>query len=107
MVMMFAVEEARNFLLAHGEVYTLRPKFRKRGRTKPINEHLITSNVWSEMPFADGLVTFIKEIEDDKELEEFVSKSGFTTIQEWRAKAKDSRFLYYVKLMKDYTFPER
>jgi hypothetical protein len=104
MVMMFAVEEARTFLLNNEEVYTLRPKFRKRGRNNTIKEPLVTELFTA--PFAIGWVTFIKKIEDDSELEEFISKSGFDTVQEWRSKAKDSRFIYHVKLMIDYSFPE-
>jgi len=44
-------------------------------------------------------VSFVKEIEVDGELEEFVEDSGFESVEEWRKKAKESRFLYYVMLL--------
>lgn len=94
MVIWFNVKEAREYLLSVGRVYTLRPKRRKREECR-------------EMLSYDGFgkkgvvyVSFVKEIEDDRELEMFVKDSGFKSVEEWRKKAKDSRFLYYVMLLK-------
>jgi len=44
-------------------------------------------------------ITFVKEISNDRELEEYVRWSGFQSVEEWRAKAGDSRFLYRVDLI--------
>lgn len=101
--MTFAVQEPRDWLIGHNEVYTLRPKLRKRGRGKTIREPLMTRI--PEAPFGKGNVTFVKEIKNDSELQAFVSKSGFDTVAEWRAKAKDSRFLYYVNEFEDLSGP--
>jgi hypothetical protein len=101
--MIFKNEQVSDFLLKNGEVYTLRPTQRKRGRDKTIHEPLV-SELFT-MPFGHGLVTLIKEIKDDTELGEFVSKSGFFSVHEWRANAKDSKFLYHVKLTVDLSGP--
>lgn len=98
MVMWFNVKEAREFLLREGRVYTLRPKRRNRDVKNP--------NGYREVLSFDGFgkkgtlfVSFVKEIEDDGELKEFVEDSGFGSVEEWREKGKDSRFLYYVMLL--------
>jgi len=91
MTIWFNVKEAREQLLRRGLVYTLRPKRRREGR---------------EVLCYDGLgkkgvvyVEFVKEIDDDGELEEYVDFSGFKSVKEWRAKAKNSRYLYKVTLL--------
>lgn len=93
MVIWFNVKEAREYLLSVGRVYTLRPKRRKREECKEVLSYDGFGKkgmVW---------VSFVKEIEDDRELEEFVEDSGFRSVEEWRKEAKDSRFLYYVMLL--------
>ncbi len=93
MVIWFNVKEAREFLLKNGYVYTLRPKKRKReGR-----EVLMYGSFGKK-----GLVSvsFINEITDDDQLEQFVSCSGFNSVKEWTSAAGQSRFLYRVDLLR-------
>jgi hypothetical protein len=90
MVIWFNVKKAREFLLKFGYVYTLRPKKRREGR-----EPLFYGGFGKK---AMAWIIFIKKIENDKELEEYVKESGFETVEEWRREAKDSRYLYKVVL---------
>ena len=89
--MWFNVKEARDFLLTNGFVYTLRPKKRREGR-----EALMYEGFGKK---GELQVRFVKEIESDEELETRVERSGFRSVEEWRKKAGDSRFLYLVGLV--------
>jgi hypothetical protein len=95
MVMWFNVEEAREFLLNEGHVFTLRPKRRKRDFKNPLG--------YSEVLSYDGFgkkgllyVSFVKEVIEDGELREFINDSGFDSLEDWLDKANGSRFLYFV-----------
>jgi len=90
-VIWFNVKEARDYLLKHGLVYTLRPKKRREGKDILCYGGLGKKGV--------VYVEFIKEIADDGELEEYVKSSGLESAREWRAKAKGSRHLYKVTLL--------
>jgi reverse gyrase len=92
LVIWFNVEKARNYLLRNGYVYTLRPKKRREGIEVLSYEGFGKKGV--------VYVSFVKEIESDEELKEFVSESGFETVEEWRKEAGESRFLYYVFTVK-------
>lgn len=94
MVIWFNVREAREYLLSVGRVYTLRPKGRKREECREV----LSYGGFGKKGMV--YVSFVKEIEDDRELEMFVEDSGFESVEEWRKKAKDNRFLYYVMLLK-------
>jgi len=77
--------------MRNGFVYTLRPKRRRTGK-----------DILSYHGFGKKgtvVITFIKEISNDAELETFVKYSGFQNVEEWRSKAKDSRFLFRVDLL--------
>jgi len=89
--MWFNVKEARDFLLTNGFVYTLRPKKRREGR-----EALMYEGFGKK---GELQVRFVKEIESDEELQTRVERSGFRSVEEWRKKAGDSRFLYLVGLV--------
>ena len=93
MVMWFNVEEARNFLLKNLSVYTLRPKTRREGK------EVLSYGGFGKKGVV--YVVFVKEINDDSELEEFVTESGFNSVEEWLEKAGESRYLYYVMLLPD------
>jgi hypothetical protein len=75
----FDVEQARNQLLRHGYVYTLRA-FR---RTANFDTNVNATN--NGVPFALVTVKFIKgvDLRDFSELEPYVKSSGFNNAAEW------------------------
>jgi hypothetical protein len=85
------VEKARNYLLRNGYVYTLRPKKRREGK------EVLSYGGFGKK--GEVNVKFVKEILDWNELNRYVDKSGFRTVDEWVRKAKGSRFLYHVVLL--------
>jgi len=93
--MWFNVKQARKYLLEEGRVFTLRPKRRKREECREV----LMYNGFGKK--GDLYVSFVKEIEGDGELREFVDDSGFDSVEEWRAAAKESQYLYYVMLLDD------
>jgi reverse gyrase len=88
MVIWFNVKKAREFLLKNGHVYTLRPKKRREGVEVLSYEGFGKKGV--------VYVSFVRAIENDEELKEFIGESGFESVKEWRKEAGESRFLYYV-----------
>jgi len=92
MVLWMNVEEARRFLLENGFVYTLRPKKRREGRDMLSYEGFGKKGM--------VMVKLVMEVENDTDLKAFVDKSGFRSVEEWRGKAKDSKILYRVDLLK-------
>jgi len=91
MVVWFNNPKARAYLLEHGHVYTLRPK----KRVCWIRDALM----WKERrKRAMVEVCFIREINSDFELVNYVSQSGFQTVPEWRKAAGNSKYLYYVEI---------
>jgi hypothetical protein len=91
MVMWFNVSESREYLLKHGQVYTLRPKKRREGK------EILSYGGFGKK--GEVNVKFVKEILDWNELNRYVDKSGFRTVDEWVRKAKGNRFLYHVVLL--------
>lgn len=91
MAIWFNVKEARDFLLSEEFVYTMRPKRRREGRD------MLCWNSFGKRGMV--LVKFVKEIENDNELEEFVKWTGFKNVKEWRKVAGESRFLYRVEIL--------
>ena len=95
------VEKARKHLLEKGFVYSLRPRRRVRDyrHKHPYMEPLM----WGGEDRFHGYVwvTFIKEIFDPLDLEEYVSESGFGSMDEWLKEAHDSTFLYRIELHRD------
>ncbi len=97
MTIYFNVKEAREYLLKNGFVYTLRQE-RSTGKEqvrKSLNKGVLPFEL---LGFAD--VSFVKEIENLYDLKDYVTKSGFRTIDDWIVEAKDSRFLYKVEMEK-------
>ena len=91
----FNVPEARQQLLDKGFVYTLRPRHRSEGQ-----DIAATGSYYNWKKIADVQIEFIKEIGDIRELEEYVSGSGFDNIYEWKQAAKGDRlFLFRVRLI--------
>jgi hypothetical protein len=85
----FNVEEVMNYLNMYGEVYTLRDHFKSEGL------NLLMSNLVGK-PFYKGKVklSFVGVIDRESEtsiqtLDQYVSKSGFNTRQDWTKKAED------------------
>jgi hypothetical protein len=87
MVVWFNVEEARNFLLENGYVYTLRPVHKKEG---------VVTLMYDKKEQGEVFVEFIFKVESIYQLLPYVKKSGFSSIDEWLYKAGDDRFLYLV-----------
>ena len=92
--MSFMIEEARRHLEKHGFVYTLRPFKRKHVSKDWYNLHR------GGKKMGDINVKFIRKIRSTEELQAFVYYSGFKTLENWLKKAKDSKFLYYVRVLK-------
>ena len=102
--MWFKVKEAKNFLLKHHIVCTLRPFRRKRDFKNPHGyyENLVDDQ---KQNIGLGYVFFIKEIKDDSEVTPFLRCSGFDIVQQWLYEAKykyaktpERLFLYVVFL---------
>jgi len=93
MVMWFNVKEARERLLKEGWVFTLRPKLRREGK-EPLfyNEFKkkgeVSVELWATDP-ADEILRIITQF------------SGFKTLEEWREKAKDCKYVYLVRLINE------
>ena len=92
MVISFMVKEAREQLEITGSVYTLRPQRRNTGKNWYNYRRGDTKK-------GDVNIEFQMEITDDNQLQWFLPFSGFNTVEEWRKKAKKSRYLYKVELI--------
>ena len=93
MVMSFEIDEALKQLERYLEVYTLRPRRRKKEGKDWYNLKRCGKKE------ADIWVEFVKEIEDDSELWQYLSGSGFADVALWKLAAKDSKFLYHVTIL--------
>jgi hypothetical protein len=99
----FNVEKARNFLLEHGLVYTLRPHRRKREGTD-----MLCFNGFGKKGIVD--VTYVGSFGDEGQfdeelLDDVVPYSGFDTLKDWLDAAftlsgtSGCHYLYRVKLL--------
>ncbi len=93
MVIWFNNDKARAYLLKNKFVYTLRPKMRKVGR-EPLFWKEFKKKGMVEVFFI-GSIDFMHEID----LNLFADYSGFSSLEEWKKEAKDSKFLYKVELL--------
>ena len=77
----FKSEKALKFLITYGVVYTLRPNLRKTGKAWICN---------NRRKVADATVEYVEKITQSNAgiLEEFVSKSGFDSVEEWLNEVK-------------------
>ena len=94
----FNIKEAREQLVNHNVVYTLRENKKKEGETqvrKSKDKGLFPFEI---LGFAK--ISFVKEITNPYDLKDYIPKSGFRTIDDWLEKAGDSRFLHKVELIK-------
>lgn len=91
--MFFNVPEARQQLISKGFVYTLRPKMRKTGK-----DTAFYGSFYKKEKIGDIFVDLIKEVKDPEEVKQYVSDSGFKTLEDWLEAAKGSRFLFKVML---------
>jgi len=89
MVIWFNIKEARQHLLKHKCVYTLRPNLKRQGQHTLMYDKAKQGRVF---------LLFLG-IADDEALQRLVHNSGFNTVEEWRKKAKESRYLYRVDLL--------
>jgi len=98
MTVWFNVEKAWLYLLSYGEVYTIRPNKKVNG------VHRLRSNFTQERMHCT--CQFITEIEirekgSLKQLDQYVDKSGFSSVEEWIdhiPKKKLIMRLYHVRL---------
>ena len=91
--MFFNISEAREYLLKKGLVYTLRPKMRRTGK-----DIAYFGSYFKKEEIGPIWIDFIKEVKEPGEVQEYVSDSGFETLEDWWKAAKDSRFLFKVTL---------
>jgi hypothetical protein len=97
MAIYFNIDEERNHLLKNGVVYILRD-VRKEGQ-----EQVRKSKNSSFYPFeilGYANVKLINKIENLYDLKDYVTKSGFKTIDNWLLETKEDRYLYEVKMIK-------
>ena len=102
MVIFFNNPKARNYLLQHRKVYTLRPHKRKRTGS----EIAVVGSYTNWRPLAKVEVRFIKEIRSPEELKHYVDETGFLNAYEWWREANYSRFLYLVVVKELIAKPE-
>lgn len=92
----FNVKQARDFLLSHGLVYTLR---RRRRRDREVTR-AVYGSLYNHAVLGKVEILWIMTIEDPTSLYPFLPYSGFQTIEEWLAHAsKDAHELYRVDLI--------
>lgn len=95
-MIMFAVKESREQLENNGYVITLREVKRRTGRN-------YYNYFRGDKKRGIVSIIYLGNMEgNESNLEIFVKGSGFKTLSEWLEKAKDSRFLYKVKLIEKY-----
>jgi len=95
MTIRFDYPEAYHYLMTHKEVYTLRSYRKKDGV-----HHLLTNQALVKINrFVK--VAFEKFIRSKKELEVYVRKSGYDTVEDWVKAAKGAPFLHYVYLLRE------
>ena len=92
----FNVQEARDFLLQFGMVYTLRRKRKEDyGQVR-----IVQGSYFHNQILGIGVISLIKKIENKDELEKYLPYSGFSSIDEWcNKKSPDANYLYIVKLI--------
>lgn len=90
----FNKKEAREQLLKHGEVYTLRRKRKSEGQTTAREGNLFQ---FKDLGKVD--VELVGEISEcsEEEVGEYLSKSGFRSVADWcSARAAGANWLYLV-----------
>jgi len=93
------VKEAREHLLKHGYVFSLRPKRRKR-------ENCIEPLMYKEFGKKGTVyVGFMGEIKDNSEVYMVSIGSGFKSGDEWLREANGSKFLYAIRLIEANKYP--
>lgn len=93
MVIFFNMKEAREFLLEHGFVYTLRDHIITGRHQARHGSFYKFENLGRVNVTFHGLVT-------KGSLHSCWSESGFDSIEDWLIKAGNSRFLHRVELVK-------
>jgi len=101
--MFFNVQEARNQLLNHGQVYTIRPKLRKTGR-----DIAVTGSYYHKERLGEIQIEFVMKVDQERykeELQPYLIASGFSDIGSWWDEAKKdekgSGYLFNVCLSKE------
>ena len=95
MVMFFNVEEARSHLLTHGHVFTLRNKRKREGI-----HQLRVGGIYKFKVLGKAYVSFVREITDPSQLNQYVEDSGFESIEAWLSRAKGDfpPYLHFVEM---------
>lgn len=94
----FNVPEAREYLISHGIVYTLRQKSGpwERAIRRPVTDVAYYGSFYKKKGIGRVSIEFIGEIKDTKELLPYVARSGFAMVEDWWEAAEGSRFLFRV-----------
>lgn len=90
----FNVRLALEQLEKRGEVYTLRPTPKRSGT------HIMLTSLRTPRYRGTVRVEFVRVIAKPEELEPYVAKSGFASVNEWWDAAKGSRVLHHVTWVK-------
>ena len=101
MVMIFKSEKALNYLLSTGRVYTARPRKRREGKDW-------ITNKYGGKKIADVVVKLVAIVSTNYQLlEQFLSESGFSSLEEWLNEVKklngyipDTLYIYQVELVR-------
>lgn len=100
MAIFFNVQEVRDYLLVHGEVYTLR-QLRRTGY-----DVAVTGSFRNMVVFANVYIRQVKPIYASFELNPYVKDSGLGDSEEWLRLAKNMHlpnaqlYLYHVRFLK-------
>lgn len=110
-MMFFNHSKVRAYLVEHGEVFTIRLKKRREG-----NDLFVYGALFKDpIKIGKGEVRLVKSISfsreesSEKELTEFVNKSGFDSPQEWiegfvavnKGRIPKEAFVYHARLKRD------
>lgn len=92
MVIIFDNKKARQFLIDHGYIYTLRLVKRKRVGKDWCNYFR------TDKKRHNVFIEFQGYVDHDGFLSFYRRESGFSSVEEWKKAAKGSRFLYLVSI---------
>jgi hypothetical protein len=91
----FNITEPRNYLFKNKIVYTLREKRRRHLGKLQIRQ----GSYRKPKLLGYGRVSFVKLVNNDKDLLPYVKQSGFDSVERWSKKLRSSMFLYKVELI--------
>ncbi len=95
----FSSEKAKNQLLTHGIVYTIRKKRKKNGY------YAVVTDIHQKRVIGVVYLEFVEVITKPQQMEKYVKESGFDSVTEWleelrKFKCRLPAFLYKATLIK-------